>query len=313
VIVHANRTTTVEFALIEETVGADEVVITATRPDVERDKTSTSYIVRFEDVAALPGMRDINDVLTLKPDVIDGHFRGGRLGEEYYTLQGMGIMNPLDNSAALQPIISAVEDVEVITSGFGAQYGNAQAGVVRISMREGDRDRWNTRFEARARPPARKHFGGSVFDPDDQEYLRLLLVDRSIWLTGDPGADDPQPFFGSMASGLTSYLAGDTLAQLAMAEALYEQTRRDVGRDYGSAVDYSIEAATGGPINDRMRMFLALRSQEQHPFVPTERPNREYQAMGNVVADLWTGAALRLSGGLSHQNNNVFPSSNSVS
>src|SRR5690606_18149961 len=37
------------------------------------------------------------------------------------------------------------------------------------------------------------------------------------------------------------------------------------------------------------------------------------QAMGNVVADLWTGAALRLSGGLSHQNNNVFPSSNSVS
>ena len=119
------------------------------RPDVERDKTSTSYIVRPEEVQALPGIRDIGDLLSLQPDVIDGHFRGGRQGEEYYSLQGMGIMNPLDNSSAFTPIMSGVEEVEVITSGFGAQYGNAQSGVVRISMREGDRTDWYTRFEAR--------------------------------------------------------------------------------------------------------------------------------------------------------------------
>src|SRR5690606_34655148 len=135
---------------------------------------------------------------------------------------------------------------------------------------------------------------------------------RRIWLTGDPGSDDPQPFYGSMASGLTSYFAGDTLAQLAMAEALYAQTRRDVGRSYGKAVDYSVEAAAGGPINDRLRMFMALRTLEEHPFLPTERPNVEYQAMGNVVADLWDGAALRVSGGLAHERNNVFPGSSSV-
>src|SRR5690606_40437084 len=65
-------------------------------------KTSTSTIIRPEEIEAMPGMRDIGDVLSLNPDVIDGHFRGGRQGEEYYSLQGMGIMNPLDNSSAFR-------------------------------------------------------------------------------------------------------------------------------------------------------------------------------------------------------------------
>ncbi|WP_228350299.1 TonB-dependent receptor [Rhodocaloribacter litoris] len=312
VIVHANRTTTVDFVLTDAAIGAGEVVVTAERPDVERDKTSTSYVVRPEEVQALPGIRDIGDVLRLSSDVVDGHFRGGRLGEEFYSVQGMGIMNPLDNSAAFMPIMSAVEEVEVITSGFGAQYGNAQSGVVRISMKEGDRTAWRTQVEARVRPPGRKHFGPSVFDPDDQPYLRLLLVEGDIWLRGDPGSDDPQPFYGAMASGLTSYFAGDTLAQLAMARALYEQTRRDAGRTYGQNLDHSVELATGGPINDRMRMFVALRTLDRYPFLPTERPDTEQQVMGNLVTDLWDGAALRVSGGLLHERESVFPSRNSV-
>ncbi len=313
VIVNANRTTTVDFELVDEAIGVGEVTVTAVRPDVERDKTSTSYIVRAEDVQTLPGVRDIGDVLSLQPDVVDGHFRGGRSGEELYTLQGMGIVNPLDNSSAFMPIMSAVEEVEVITSGFGAQYGNAQSGVVRISMKEGSRSQWTTRFDGRARPPGRKHFGTNVFDPENQEYLRLLLLEGDIWLTGDPGADEAQPFYGSMASGLTSYFAGDTLAQLAMAQALYEQTRRDLNRDYGQEVDYSVEVATGGPITERLRMFMALRSLQQHHFLPTDRPSTEYQAMGNIVLDVWDGAALRVSGGLLRERNNVFPGSNGVS
>lgn len=313
VIVNANRTTTVDFELRAEAIGVEEVVVTATRPDVERDKTSTSYIVRAEEVQALPGVRDIGDVLSLQPDIIDGHFRGGREGEEFWTLQGMGIVNPMSNTSAFMPIMSAVEEVEVITSGFGAQYGNAQSGVVRISMKEGSRTQWQTHLEARFRPPGRKHFGPSVFDPDAHEYLRLLLQNEEIWLTGDPGADDPQPFYGSMASGLTSYFAGDTTAQLAMARALYAQMRRDVGRSYGNDIDYSVEAATGGPINDRMRMFLALRSLEQYPWLPTDRPNTQYQAMGNIVLDVTGGSSLRVSGAVTLERNNVFPSSNSVS
>ena len=99
-IVNAGRTTAADFKLTSVALAQREVVVQATRPDVEREKTSTSAIVRSEDVQAIAGIRDVGDVLTLAADVTDGHFRGGREGEEYYTLQGMGIVNPLDNSSA---------------------------------------------------------------------------------------------------------------------------------------------------------------------------------------------------------------------
>jgi outer membrane receptor protein involved in Fe transport len=312
VIVNAGRTTTIDFKLVDKILQMGEIVVQAVRPDVERDKTSTSAIVRFDDVKRLPGIRNITDVIDLAADVIDGHFRGGRTGEEYYTLQGMGIINPLDQSTAFQPIMSGVEEVEVITSGFGAQYGNAQSGVVNISMKEGDSRTWQTRIESRMRTPGRKHFGPSVFDPNANDYIRLLL-DEHIWLTGDPGADQAQPYYGSMASGLTSSFAGDTLVQLKVAEALWRQTKRDIGKTYGNGIDYSIEAATGGPINQKMRMFMALRSNQQKAVFPTEKPDVEYQGMGNIVTDFGKGTALRLSGGFTHSHGNIFPSTNSVS
>lgn len=311
-IVNVGRTTNIDFSLGQSAVEMQEVVVQAVRPDVEKDKTSTSSIVRFDEVQKLPGIRDISDVIDLAADVIDGHFRGGREGEEYYTLQGMGIVNPLDRSSAFQPIMSGVEEVEVITSGFGAQYGNAQSGVVNISMKEGGSQVWESRIESRMRAPARKHFGPSVFEPEANDYIRLLL-EGDIWLTGDPGADQSQPYYGSMASGLTSSFAGDTLVQLAVAQALWDQTRRDIGRTYGNDVDYSLEAATGGPINDRMRMFVALRSNRQAPVFPTEQPNIENQAMGNVVTDLGGATTLRFSGGLTHLSDLDFPGSNGVS
>lgn len=311
VIVNSGRTTQADFTLNEETIEIQEVVVAATRPDVEREKTSTSAIVRFDEVQTFPGMRDVSDVLALAADVTDGHFRGGRTGEEYYTLQGMGIVNPLDNSSAFLPIMSAVEEVEVVTSGFGAQYGNAQSGVVNISMKEGKSDGWKTRVESQTRVPGRKHFGPSVFNPNANPYLALLLS-NSFWLQGDPNADNPQPYFGSMGSGLTSSYARDTLVMVAVAQALWLQSRRDMNRNYGQEMDYSIEAGTGGPINQHMRMFLALRSSREWPVFPTEEPDTRYQAMGNIVTDLGTGTSLRLSGGLTEEKSNVFPGSNSV-
>ena len=312
VIVNSGRTTGADFTLSEETIEIEEVVVAATRPDVEREKTSTSAIIRFDDVQSFPGIRDVSDVLALAADITDGHFRGGRSGEEYYTLQGMGIVNPLDNSSAFLPIMSAVEEVEVVTSGFGAQYGNAQSGVVNISMKEGKSDGWRTRVETRTRAPGRKHFGPSVFDQNANPYLALLLS-NAVWRQGDPNADTQQPYYGSMGSGLTGSYARDTLVQVAVAQALWLQTRRDLNRRYGQDLDYSVEVGTGGPINESVRMFLALRSNKEWPVFPTEEPDTRYQAMGNIVTDLGKGTSLRFSGGFIQEESSVFPGSNNVS
>ena len=60
VIVNTNRTTTVDFSLEETVIQGAEVVIIATRPDVEREKTSTSEIRRGEEVLNVPGIQDLS-------------------------------------------------------------------------------------------------------------------------------------------------------------------------------------------------------------------------------------------------------------
>ncbi len=243
VIVHTSRTTTIDFSLDEMAVQAAEVVIIATRPDVEKEKTSTSEIRRGEEVLNVPGIQDISDVLTLSSDISDGHFRGGRDNEELYNLQGMGIMNPLSSASAFNPIMSAVEEVEIITSGFGAQYGNAQSGIVNITMKEGSSNKWAARAETRMRAPGLKHFGPSVWDPKANPYLTLLDSPEK-WLGGDPNY--PNGYWGGIGSGYANRYGKDTTTLATMLYTLWLlQGHRDYGKNYDNLFDYSLEVKQG--------------------------------------------------------------------
>jgi len=313
VIVYAGKTTNLDFKLKVTTIKGQEVVVQAKRPDVEPDKTSTGEIVRAEDVEQIAGMRDVSDVIGLAADVTDGHFRGGRDGEELYTLQGMGILNPLDNSTAFLPIMSAVEEVEVVTSGFGAQYGNAQSGVVNISMKEGKSDKWHTRAEARMRFPGRKHFGPSVYDPKANPYLALLQAD-STWSQRDASSGSGSSlYYTSMASGISNLFGLDTAVQIQLARTLWNlESRRGVNQNYGNQIDRSFEFGTGGPLSDNMTMFMAMRTNNEWPVFPTQDPDNHLQIMGNIVADLGDNAVFRLSGAHGQDDLNVFPSVNKL-
>lgn len=302
VIVNSGKTTTTDFKLKSSAVQQQVVIIRAVRPDVERDKTSTSTVIRAEDVQQIAGMRDINDVIGLAADVTDGHFRGGRSNEEYYTLQGMGIVNPFDASAAFRPILSAVEEVDVITSGFGAQYGNAQSGVVNITMKEGKSDKWNSRFETRMRAPGLKYFGPSVYDQSANPYL-IKLADANFWQNGDATSGNKPPVGWTATS-----FGGDSAVMRQVAQAIWQEaTKRDLNKSYWkSQIDYSVEGATGGPLSESIRMFVALRSEIENQIVPTEEPDKQQQVMGNLVFDLAPGTALRLSGGYQYEFNNIL-------
>ncbi len=310
VIVNIDKTTTLDFTLQESAVEADEVIITAERPDVVREKTSTSEVIRSDEVINTAGIRDLSDVLTLSADVSEGHFRGGREGEEAYNLSGMGIVNPLTGSVTFAPIMSAIEEVEVITSGFGAQYGNAQSGVVNISMKEGQSDRWRSRAEVRTRLPGYKHFGASIFDRNAQPYLQILDTPEK-WL----GSDDSNSvrYYGTVGNGFDQRYGRDSITLSQIAYSLYAlQGRRDVNRKYNNLWDYSADVTIGGPISENARLFLASHMEDKWLFLPTPDPDRNRQVMGNLVFDFGTGMALRISGAYSQKWQNLLRSPNTT-
>jgi outer membrane receptor protein involved in Fe transport len=302
VIVNSGRTTALVFRLNATAIEQEAVIVQAIRPDVEREKTSTSVIIRSDDVGSLAGMRDVNDVIGLAADITDGHFRGGRANEEYYTLQGMGIVNPLDATAAFRPILSAVEEVEVITSGFGAQYGNAQSGIVNITMKEGKSDKWRVKFDTRVRMPGLKYFGPSVYDERANPYM-TKLADPSFWLHGDSTTG-----YQSIMGWTTTDYGGDTTVAIQFAQTIWRLAteQKKNSRYWRNQLDYSVEGTIGGPLDEGVTMFLAGRSEVTNAIIPTEEPNKQQQVMGNIAFDLGSGAALRMSAGYQYQYSNIL-------
>jgi outer membrane receptor protein involved in Fe transport len=301
VTVNADRTTIVDFSLTQTVVEGQEVVTTAIRPDVEREKTSTSEIRRGEDVVNVPGIQGISDVIALNADVSDGHFRGGRENEELYNLHGMGIMNPLTSASSFNPIMSAVEEVEIITSGFSAQYGNAQSGIVNITMKEGAADKWSARGEVRSRLPGRKHFGPSLWDSAGNPYLAMrLTLDK--W-KGNEGTVSGR--YGGYA-----WTAPSRAALLYMNWRM--QAHREIGESYDNLLDYSLDANFGGPLAKNIRMFMAVHNDNNWPILPTQEPNISRQYMGNLVFDVGNAMSLRLSGAYSRADGHVFADKSGV-
>ena len=140
-----DKTTRVDFSLNEEAIAGQEVVVVAYRPEtVEKDLTTTRTTYDVDDITDLAGINDVGDIISLQADVVDGHFRGGRTGEAVYLVNGATLINPLSNSQAFEPLAIGLQRVEVYTSGFSAEYGNVQSGVINMVAKEGRQDEWET-------------------------------------------------------------------------------------------------------------------------------------------------------------------------
>ena len=178
--VQIDQTTTVDAALAEETTEGQEVVVVATAPIVQRDLTSTQASVSADELAALP-VQSFQDVVNLQAGVVEGHFRGGRTGEVAYLVDGVPVNDVYDQSFAFQVENQAIQEVQVISGTFNAEYGQAQSGVVNIVTKDGGDhyeaslaayggDYGTTRTDLFERPSAFSPFGaaevnGSVSGP----------------------------------------------------------------------------------------------------------------------------------------------------
>jgi outer membrane receptor protein involved in Fe transport len=144
--VQIDQTTELDFRLPEEGVEGEELVVTAERPLVQRDLTSSSTSVSSEELRALP-VQSFQDVVNLQAGVVEGHFRGGRVGEVAYLVDGVPVNDVFDQSYAFQVENNAIQEVQIISGTFNAEYGQAQSGVVNIVTKDGG-ERYEGAFQA---------------------------------------------------------------------------------------------------------------------------------------------------------------------
>lgn len=140
--VSVDFTTTLNFSLKESSVEMGEVVVQGERsPLIRQDQTNPVVAVSAENIQSLP-VTSISQIVALQAGVVvadDGtlHVRGGRDNEISYTLNGISLNNPYDNSSSIGVATNAVQEVSVSTGTFSAEYGNALSGVVNYVTKEG--------------------------------------------------------------------------------------------------------------------------------------------------------------------------------
>ncbi len=120
------------------------------RPLLTPEVSATRQVIGREDLASSP-VQDIAQALELRTGVSDGHFRGGRVGQETYVIDGVEVKDQYAaarSGIAFQLAPSALQEVSVFTSGFSADQPSAVSGVVTLVSRSGPRERWFGRLEA---------------------------------------------------------------------------------------------------------------------------------------------------------------------
>ena len=134
--VQTDLTTEVDIALQEEVFQGEEVVVTAERPLVQKDLTATTAVVSAEEIQAIP-VENFSEVVNLQAGVVDGHFRGGRAGEVGYWVDGIPVTDVYSGELGVAVENNMVEEVQVVTGAFNAEYGQAMSGIVNVVTRDG--------------------------------------------------------------------------------------------------------------------------------------------------------------------------------
>ena len=141
-VINPNETVSLDFTM-EETVLSfgEDVVVMGKKPLFDVDETSSLVRVRKEDIENKV-VSSVEDILSEQIGVTtqdnEIHIRGGRIDESMFVVDGFSVKDPLSGySGNLFVNADAIEELEIVTGGYSAEYGQAMSGVVNIKLKEG--------------------------------------------------------------------------------------------------------------------------------------------------------------------------------
>lgn len=250
--VNIDLTTEVDIEMREETIEGEEVTVVARQPVIKKDVASSQANISKENIDALP-ISSVTAAVGLQAGVQGLSVRGSGSDEVAFNLNGVTLRSERNNSPFTGISLTSVQNVQVQTGGFSAEYGNLRSGLVNVTSKEGSRDRYTLDGIVRITPPQQKNVGQSINDPNSY-WLRPYLDDDVAWTGTDNGAWDSYtqssyPSFEGWNAFSQSTLADDDptndLTPEAAQQAFLYQHRKDFAI---SEPDYEIDLTLGGPV-----------------------------------------------------------------
>jgi hypothetical protein len=307
--VDIDQTTTQNFALSEEAVTSEEVMVVAARPVVQRDVSASRANIEIQDVKKLP-LTTVTSAVSLQAGIqANLVIRGGTSDQTAFIVDGLVLQDARTNNPYTGVALSAVQDIQVQTGGFNAEYGNIRSGVVNVVTREGGKRNYSFNMTGRYAPARPKHFGPSIYDQNSY-WVRPYVDDAVAWTgtgksyeTGawDKWTRDQYSYFEGWNSISQKTLANadpkdDLTPEAAQQLWLWEYRRQAEIKD----PDWDVDAGFGGPVPfgeslGGLRFFASYRQARNYYLVPLSRSSFDEQNFQlKLTTDLMPAMKLQL-------------------
>lgn len=303
--VNINLTTEINFDLSSQDYQTSEFVVVAKTPVVQKDISATTANLSREQFENLP-VASLSSVVGMQVGSDGLAFRGGDLNQTAFMVNGLTMRDERNNQPFSAISLTAIDEIQIQTGGFNAEYGNIRSGLVNVVTKEGKTDRYSVSFYGRYRPEGKKYFGSGPSDPNSY-WLRPFLDDAVAWTGTASGAWDEYmrkqyPDFKGWNKVSQDLLADNNpnndLTPEAAQRLFLWQHRKDTRI---TNPDYDYDLSVAGPVPGisrylgNLRFLASIRGSRNYYIIPLATDNyHDYTAQVRLTSDVGPGMKLSL-------------------
>ncbi len=142
--VSIDLTTPLDFNMEIAALKGEEIVVIADQNVFRKDLTHSEARISSEELEIMP-INEIWDVVsaqgTITKDEGGGiHIRGGRSQEVAYWVDGVSVTDGYDGGLSVAVDNNAIQELQVISGTFNAEYGQAMSGIINLVTKDGGKD-----------------------------------------------------------------------------------------------------------------------------------------------------------------------------
>lgn len=309
--VNIDQTTQIDIQMTSSSIELEEAVIVAVQPIVQKDVSSSTVNLNADEIKSLPvvsAQSVIGYQAGIKSGVDGPIIRGGSASETGVELNGMSLRDERNNVSYIGVSYTAVDEIQVLTGGFNAEYGNIRSGMVKIVTKEGDKHKYNVSLLSRISPPAQKSFG-NLPTSYNSYWIRPYIDPAVMWTGTSNGAWDEytqsqyQEFRGwnkVSEETLSDDDPSNDLTPDAARQLFLWQHRKQVAI---TQPDYSYDMTVTGPVPGiskylgNLRFLASYRASQSMYLVPlSDDAYRDWNFQFKLTSDIGKGMKLSIDG-----------------
>jgi hypothetical protein len=233
------ETMTVNFTM--QSTFSEEITVFSDTVAIDFKESATTTSIREFEIDYLPRGRDFTDVVAFAAGVVENNQAGGisvdgASGlENRYVIDGLDTTDPEIGTSSIPMRAEMMEEVQVKSAGYAAEYGGSLGGVVNAVTRSGGNEFHGSVFvdledndwNGSARPELESHQGLVTFDKDDEKRYDPGFV------IGGPVMKDNWWFFVSYQPGIRT--TKRTIEWTVLDPVITDTYTQDFQVDYTSA------------------------------------------------------------------------------